>query len=860
MMNPEKWSRVKEVSQLAIELQPEERKTFIERECGDDDELNAIVCKMIEADYRSGYFLERPPTLLQSDKANEDIPDKRLGTQIGGYVIKSVLGQGGMGTVYRAEKKDDTFKRVVALKIVKHDFDTGTILKRFFIERRILANLDHPNIARLIDAGMTDDGLPYFMMEYVDGKPITDYCDETRVTIKERLQLFVKVCEAVQYAHQNLIVHRDLKPSNILVTENGTVKLLDFGIAKMLTADETNEQITLTSESFPVMTPEYASPEQILGEQITTATDVYALGIILYELLSGLRPYTFKTKTPVEIERTISRTVLQKPSAYLLSKKGDAEKIDSICDARSTTLDRLRRELSGDLDTIVMMALRKETDRRYQSAEQLMNDIHRSARNLPILARADTVRYRTSKFIKRHYYGVGTALIFILVLISGIFATSKQAHIASLERDRAQLQAEKAEQVLSFIQNMLSSPNPYEFGANVTVVEVIDKAVNQLESGFSDKPEVEISIRRTIGVTFMNIGMYEKAHKQFNKIISLHSKNNLPVHELAVAYKDLALINHTLGNYTIADSLYQKAIEIHRKQNLLNRDYAVALNDYSLLISDFGDYIRATEFQEEALTLFLNLTPDDHHNIGTAYSNLGLFYHYLEDIDQADSLYQLATDFFLILGDKAKWDLSSTINNRAFIYINKNDPERAYQTFLEAYEIRRHILGDGHIELSTIMVNIGSILLDMGKIEESIEILEEALIVRKEQLSPQHRVIGQAKYLLARAYYTNNDLDNAEIFAQSSFEIFSNSLGTNHWRTAMAQSLLGRIYAGKGNYKTAEEYLINSYNTFTAQSYQPQEKLYLLLTAIVQLYEVTGPQDKYHHYNVLLSEVDGKHP
>lgn len=437
-MNPEQWERIKQIFQHVVDLPVSERDAFLRRECHDDEALASTIRNMIQADSEASAFLEKPATIGSILSHDTPAGIDRTGTQIGGYTVTGILGEGGMGTVYRAEKDDETFRRTVAIKIVRHGMDTKSILQRFYTERRILANLEHPNIARLIDGGMTGDGLPYFIMEYIDGIPIIDYCDQKKATIKERLQLFVKVCETVQYAHNNLIVHRDLKPSNILVTHEGNVKLLDFGIAKMLTPDDDNDTPTITSAGFPVMTPQYASPEQIRGERITTASDVYSLGVLLYELLSGYRPYEFKTRTPGEIEQTISKTEVIKPSTRI-SKGGTVKELEAVCRARSLNHDRLRRELTGDLDNMVMMALRKESDRRYQSTGQLLDDIHRYGNNLPVSARPDTVFYRTSKFVRRHSYSVAAALLIALILTPATVVSVHQARIANIERQKTLL-------------------------------------------------------------------------------------------------------------------------------------------------------------------------------------------------------------------------------------------------------------------------------------------------------------------------------------------------------------------------------------------------------------------------------------
>ncbi len=416
-----RWLQVKELFQQATELATAERLPFLVQACGGDAALRAEVEKLLAADANAAAFLESTPlTLLNTDSL-------AAGQQLGSYRLLSELGRGGMGTVYLAERADEQFSQQVAIKIIRRGMDTEDILRRFRNERQILASLNHPNIARLLDGGTTVDGRPFYVMEYIEGSFIDEYCQARQLSLNERLQLFRQVCSAVHYAHQRLVIHRDLKPTNILVTQRGEVKLLDFGIAKLLTPDTHDPQATATL--LGLMTPAYASPEQVRGESITTASDVYALGIILYELLTGQRPYNFANARPDHIAQVICETETERPSARVAHAR-------HTLPAESTT--KLRRALAGDLDNIVLMALRKDPQRRYASVEQLAEDLRRHIEGLPVSARPDTLRYRTAKFIQRNKALTAATLIVLLTLLGGIIATVHQARIAERERALAQ--------------------------------------------------------------------------------------------------------------------------------------------------------------------------------------------------------------------------------------------------------------------------------------------------------------------------------------------------------------------------------------------------------------------------------------
>ena len=431
-MNSEEWKEVKEVLEGALELPPTERGPFLDLRCGGNIELRSEVDSLLTAD-------DTRANLLEFDAASAifsaEASSSRIGERVGPYEIIEELGTGGMGVVFLAKRVEGSFDQIVALKLIKRGMDSEAILDRFVNERQILASLEHPNIAHLIDGGTTDDGLPYFVMEYVEGEAIDQYVERSDIGLGERLDLFREVCSAVSFAHQNLVIHRDLKPSNILITKDGKVKLLDFGIAKLLKTDGDLQ----TATQYFVFTPEYASPEQVRGEQLTTATDIYSLGVILYELLSGNRPYNTGGKSISDIIKAVCETEPERPSSVVLrprleEQNSTAENKGQITyDKRSATRPRSAigiPQLKGDLDNIILKALRKEPERRYSSVEQFADDIRRHRAGLPVTATPDTWGYRATKFIRRNRVGVASAALILITLFAGLFATLYQRNRA----------------------------------------------------------------------------------------------------------------------------------------------------------------------------------------------------------------------------------------------------------------------------------------------------------------------------------------------------------------------------------------------------------------------------------------------
>lgn len=424
-MDAARWQQVKTLLGEALDLPRADRATFLDRACAGDASLRAEVDSLLAANDDADGFLETSPVVPVSGLVDAAAPPSRIGLRVGAYAIVEEIASGGMGEVYRAVRADDQFRKQVAVKLLRPGLDAAFVLDRFRAERQILASLDHPNIARLIDGGVSGDGVPYFVMELIDGVPIDGYCETQRLSVAARIELFRAVCEAVHYAHQRLVVHRDIKPSNILVAADGTPKLLDFGIARLVDEGESAPTAPRTMTEFRALTPEYASPEQIRGEPVTTASDVYSLGVLLYRLIAGRSPYRADASRPLDLAREILEQDPQRPSVAVGENATEESR-------------RLRRRLRGDLDTIVLHALRKDPARRYASAERLAEDLRRHLSGLPVQARPDTWTYRSAKFLRRHAVAVAATVLVFASLVGGIVLALHSAEIARHERDRAQ--------------------------------------------------------------------------------------------------------------------------------------------------------------------------------------------------------------------------------------------------------------------------------------------------------------------------------------------------------------------------------------------------------------------------------------
>ncbi|HKP12597.1 MAG TPA: serine/threonine-protein kinase [Blastocatellia bacterium] len=586
----EQKEQVNRIVEAALTLAPGERTAYLDNACTDEALRRAVETTMAMRDV-SGRFggatnAEGPTAILQDAETvgvSAEEQQKLLDdTQIGPYRVLRRIGQGGMGAVYLAARGDAEFRRQVAIKLVKRGMDTEFVLRRFRNERQILAALDHPNIARLLDGGTTADGRPYFVMEYIEGKPITEYADGRRLSTAERLRLFQEVCAAVHYAHQNLVIHRDLKPSNILVTNDGTPKLLDFGIAKLLNPELAAHTIEATAVAVRLMTPEYASPEQVKGDAITTASDVYSLGVLLYELLTGHRPYRINSRAPHEVARVVCEEEPQKPSTAVARVEtyptgGGTATVtvtpEVVSRTRDGNPDKLRRRLAGDLDNIVLMAMRKEPQRRYASVDQLANDIRRHLEGRPVIARHDTIAYRTAKFVKRHKAGVLAALLILASLVTGAVTTLQQ-------RARAERRFNDVRQLAnSFLFEFHDAIKDLP-GSTPARELVVKRALDYLD-GLAREAGNDAQLQRELATAYQKVGdvqgnpldanlgdtsgalaSYQKALAIREGLVKKHPASVEDRRDLATSYIRIGDVNWRTGDVRPALEAYRQGVSI----------------------------------------------------------------------------------------------------------------------------------------------------------------------------------------------------------------------------------------------------------------------------------------------------------
>lgn len=570
-MNPSNWKQIKDALGSAMDLGGSEREEFLDSLA---DDIRAEVVRLLAADERAKDFIETPIVVERSIVDHDGSKDPAEGTVIDGYRLIRKIGTGGMGAVYLAEHSGDGYTQIAALKLIKRGMDSSAVLKRFLMERQILANLEHPNIARMLDGGSTEDGVPYFVMEYVDGAEIRRFCDDNRFGLNDRLMLFRKVCGAVANAHQKLVVHRDLKPSNILVTKDGEPKLLDFGIAKLLSPDWNTDTHEATLTQFRVMTPEYASPEQIAGDPTSTSTDIYSLGVILYELLSGRKPYDTRGKGPKEIVENVLSKEPPRPSTAgsgaLSDRKASTDQANDPDTAEPSAEHTMaegavdRKLLQGDLDNIILKALRREPERRYQSVQELSEDIRRFQDGLPVSATADSRSYRFQKFYRRHRAGVLGAAAAAAVLLGATAVTGWQYSVAERERAVAEQRFAEtrvlAKKMLYDLHDKIKEV-PGSTAAREYLVESALTYIDSLAAEKIDDPDLQSELSDAYqrigdiqgGLWQANLGEREKAEQNYAKATAI-------METLVEKHPDRHRFKWKLGQLyaAAADAAYQK--------------------------------------------------------------------------------------------------------------------------------------------------------------------------------------------------------------------------------------------------------------------------------------------------------------
>ncbi len=673
-MEAKRWHKLQELFHGALERQGSERDAFLEESCDGDltlrDQASALVEASEEADTAIKGAIRGTLELSTPGLTDETDGGER---RIGPYRLLSVLGHGGQSTVYLAERADEQFRMRVALKLLRRGMESRDLLRRLRQERQILASLDHPNIARLFDGGSTDEGLPYFVMEHIDGEPIDRYCDRLSLSVKQRLGLFRQVCAAVHYAHQNLVVHRDLKPSNILVTTDGVPKLLDFGIAKLLRPVEGEEALAVTAAQARMLTPAYASPEQLRGQTLTTATDVYSLGVLLHRLLTGrLLP----ADQPRELERIVCEVEPEKPSL------GDSP-------------PRLRRQLAGDLDNIVLKALRKEPERRYNSVAQLGEELRLHLEGLPVAARPATLGYRVAKFVRRHRAAVAaTAAVLLILAAMATFYTVQlrrerdQAHAARAQADRSRL---RAEQVSDFLRDLLENADPGRSrGADIKVREVLEQGASRIDK-LSTQPQLQASLMGVIGNVYQSLDELEGARPLLEGALAITSR-------------------------------------LHGEES---RAAAAAKIQLEELYFDLEEYDTAEELVEQALAIQLRALGENHEETALSLANLGTVRYVRGDLAGAEKRLRQALAIWRTLGREDR-ETATCLHNLAVVLHDQGQLSEAEAAYAAAFDLKRRLFGEVHPDVVVLLLNMGTLDLDRGDYLRAAERFGKAVAMRRQ--------------------------------------------------------------------------------------------------------------------------------
>ncbi len=744
----------------------------------------------------------------------EQVPDgilERPGTKIGHYKLLEKIGEGGFGMVYMAEQVEPV-QRKVALKIVKAGMDTREFIVRFEAERQALALMDHPNIARVLDAGATETGRPYFVMELVRGIPITDYCDQAQLATDERLRLFNQVCHAVQHAHQKGVIHRDLKPSNVMVTLHDgepVPKVIDFGVAKAL-GQKLTEKTLFTAFQHLIGTPAYMSPEQaeLSGLDVDTRSDIYSLGVLLYELLTGVTPFPKETLARAaldEVRRLIRETEPLKPSTRLRTL---GDKLPELAIRRHTEPKTLGRLIQGDLDWIVMKCLEKNRARRYETANALAADIEHHLKEEPVQAAAPRAWYRASKFVRRHRTGLAAAVVLVLLMAAGTIVSTWQAVRATRAEHHAQAEAGKRQQVAQFLKDMLEGVGPsVAQGRDTTLLrEILDKTAQRLGTDLPGQPEVEAELRDIIGSVYLDLDQYAEAEAMYQRSLDLRRKlhGNDSV-EVALSLTYLANVRWRQGRYPEAESLLRQALAIRRKA-LGEENAAVAnsLNDLGLLLKEQGRLAEAETALRQSLAMEEKCLPKDDPNTASTLNNLASVYWKLGRFAEAEARQRQALEMQRKQLGSEHPNVVVSINNLSTILQDQGKLADAEALQREALALTRKLVGDNHSDVARGLNNLAMVLRDQGKLAEAETAQREALAIQRQALGDEHPSVAQSLCNVGALLWDQGRFAEAENLQRQALELRRKLLGNEHPDVAQSLNALSLVLRDEGRLAEAE--------------------------------------------------------
>ena len=818
-MRPDEWQKIEELFSAALEVAPGEREKFLDEASAGTPDLRREVESLLACESRAGGFLDAPALALSADFFDDKrAGERRAGQTLGRYRIIREVGRGGMGAVFLAERSDGEFQQQVALKVVHRSFADSELRRRFRQERQILATLNHPNIARLLDGGVSADGEPFLAMEYVEGVRVDEYCDARGLTTRARLRLFLAVCRGVSYAHRHLVVHRDIKPSNILVTADGTPKLLDFGIAKLLDPEQAGEQTRTELRAF---TPDYAAPEQVAGGQVTTASDVYSLGVLLQDLLRGAHAPT---------------RLAEAPGRWLSASFGKTVGTGLPTDRDGGDGGRTERRVSAgsELENIIAMARREDPARRYASAAELAEDVQDYLDGRPVRARKDSFTYRAGKFIRRNKLGVAAAATVLLTLLGGVIATvwqarraTEQAKVAAQERDRARVEAAKAARINEFLQNVLGfaqvdwrSPNPQKKNVS-TIAEALDEASRRAERELADQPEILGAVQYSLGQSYSGQGNLDAAAQHLRASLE-NRRRVLGTEHPDTAQSMTALAEQFVfqGKYAEAETLSREAVAVYRRLRERGEAdpmwYATSLDILGISVSYRGDARAGETLLLEAAEVGAKITGQDRGLVAVIYGNLAIQRGNQGDIDGAVNYLQKSIDELRRLTGEPGVNLATGLSNLGSFMTLKGEYARAEVLLRESQDLYRKTVGEKHLFTAMSIIYLADNYCEQGDFGQALEEVNRALALQRELLQEGHVDFARSWTILGKILTRTGQPARGEEHLRRALALRVKALKPGHLAIAGTQGALGECLTAQGRYAEAEPLLNDSYKALVA--------------------------------------------
>ncbi len=818
-MDRDRWSRVERLFGDAVEVESGERGEYVAAACEGDLELRQEVDSLLAAHLKANDdFLEE----LDDDRVARFVDVMSPPERIGPWRILEEIGRGGMGVVYEACRDDGQFHQLAALKLIQGGLDSARTVQRFLLERQILARMEHPAIARLLDGGVTPEGRPWFALELIDGVPLTEYCEEQDLGVEQRLRLFKNICSAVEYAHRSLVIHRDLKPSNVLVDHDGQVKLLDFGIAKLLSADEEAEAAKTEADK-RVVTPGYGAPEQWLGGPVTTTTDVYSLGIILYELLAGQLPYG---SGPSDIAQQFRAWADSQPPR--LSSLADENREDSA----ARRLPSFGRRLGVELDAIAAKAINSEPEHRYASVEALREDLERYLRGEPVRACPNSLRYRAEKFLRRHRTSLVVVALVGVSLLTGLSLALWQAGVAARERDIARQESEETEEVKNFIVDLFRASDPSdEQRVDLTAKQLLARGVERVRAGLEDRPDLRSELLTAVGEVANLLGDHEGARELFEEALAIESgpavRDQL---RRAAALNGLGETSVSLGDNVSAEAAHRQALAIRLElADPDSLDIAQTFNNLGNALAGQRELSEAIESYRHALSIQRRVAGENAIEALETLGNLGIAYRLQGDLLAAEKLLGQAIEQMAKRPENQKPSMVALLSELATVKSRFGRPMAAERLLRQSLELSRNFWGESHPDTRISMNNLAMALHTLGKDPEAEVLMRKTLEYDLEQYGPQHTYVATSRDNLGRVLLELGRVEEAI----TQFEIAEqvHQVSSSERTLAAHRIHLGWARLATGHPRQARQMIDQALGTERQRTPGSQEKLAAAVTA-----------------------------